>query len=123
VSRVSAELKLALSSELVELIAERAAELVRQGEPREDPSSQPNSGAWGCSPYLSVSEAAEYLRAKPQRIYDLLSSRRLTRHKDGTRVLISRAELDAHLVRSGRSQVAPVLPPVQERRLLSGFAK
>lgn len=49
------------------------------------------------SPYLNVAEAAEYLRCSRQRIYDLLSARRLTRRKDGARVLVSRAELDAHL--------------------------
>jgi excisionase family DNA binding protein len=49
------------------------------------------------SPYLTVAEAAAYLRASRQRVYDLLSSRRLSRRKDGARVLISRAELDAYL--------------------------
>jgi excisionase family DNA binding protein len=49
------------------------------------------------SPYLSIDEAAAYLRAKRQRVYDLLSAGRLTRFKDGSRVLVSRAELDAHL--------------------------
>jgi excisionase family DNA binding protein len=47
------------------------------------------------SPYLTVDEAAEFLRAKPHRVYDLLSSGRLTRHKDGSRVLVERAELEA----------------------------
>ena len=49
------------------------------------------------SPFLTVAEAAEYIRASRQRVYDLLSSRRLSRRKDGARVLISRAELDAYL--------------------------
>lgn len=49
------------------------------------------------SPYLTVREAADLLRAKPQRVYDLLSSGRLTRFKDGARVLVSRAELEAYL--------------------------
>jgi excisionase family DNA binding protein len=49
------------------------------------------------SPYLTVAEAAAYLRASRQRVYDLLSSRRVPRHRDGARVLISRAELDAYL--------------------------
>ena len=52
------------------------------------------------SPYLTVAEAAAYIRASRQRVYDLLSSRRLSRRKDGARVLISRAELDAYLGRS-----------------------
>jgi excisionase family DNA binding protein len=49
------------------------------------------------SPYMTVKEAAEYLRCQPHRIYNLLSEGRLTRYKDGYRVLISRAEVDAHL--------------------------
>src|SRR5262249_16007902 len=50
-------------------------------------------------PYLTVQEAAEYLCSKPQRVYDLLSSRRLTRYKVGSRVLVLRAELDDYLGR------------------------
>jgi excisionase family DNA binding protein len=49
------------------------------------------------SPYMSVDEAADYMRCKPQRVYDLLSARRLTRLKDGSRVLVKRAEIDAYL--------------------------
>jgi excisionase family DNA binding protein len=52
------------------------------------------------SPYLTVAEAAAYLRASRQRVYDLLSSQRLSRRKDGARVLISRVELDAYLGQS-----------------------
>lgn len=49
------------------------------------------------SPYLTVPEAAEYLRSSRQRVYDLLFSRRLPRVKDGSRVLIRRTDLDAYL--------------------------
>ena len=49
------------------------------------------------SEYLTVQEAADMIRADRQRVYDLLSSGRLTRHKDGSRVLIRRAELEAYL--------------------------
>ncbi len=63
------------------------------------------------SPFLSIAEAADFLRAKPQRVYDLLSAGRLTRHKDGSRVLVSRAELDAHL-----SGVAQQLPSASQTR-------
>jgi len=51
------------------------------------------------SPYLTVAEAAVYLQASRQRVYDLLCSRRLPKYKDGARVLIRRADLDAHLSR------------------------
>jgi excisionase family DNA binding protein len=40
--------------------------------------------------HLSVGEAAEYLACDKQRIYDLLSSHRLTKLKDGSRVLLLR---------------------------------
>jgi excisionase family DNA binding protein len=51
------------------------------------------------SPYLTVLEAAELLRCKRQRVDDLLSQRRLSRYKDGSRTLVSRAELDEYLRR------------------------
>jgi excisionase family DNA binding protein len=75
--------------ELVEAVAERAAQLVL-AELAVSPASQE-------SPFLSVDEAAAYLRAPRQRIYDLCSSGRLERVKDGTRTLIRRSDLDAHL--------------------------
>jgi excisionase family DNA binding protein len=52
---------------------------------------------------VKADEAAEYLRCDRQRIYDLVSSRRLTKLKDGSRVLLFRAELDEY--------VASSLPP------------
>ena len=82
-------LSLSLPAELVEAIAQRAATLVLaqlQGKPLASES-----------PYLTIAEAAIYARCKRQRIDDLLSARRLTRHKDGRRTLILRAELEAHL--------------------------
>jgi len=49
------------------------------------------------SPYLTVLEAAALMRASRGRIYDLLSQRRLTKYRDGTRVLLSRAEIERYL--------------------------
>jgi excisionase family DNA binding protein len=49
------------------------------------------------SPYLTIPEAAAYLRCKRQRVDDLLSQRRLSRVKDGGRTLIARGELEAYL--------------------------
>jgi excisionase family DNA binding protein len=74
------------------------------------------------SPYLTVTEAAEHLRAKPQRVYDLLSSGRLRRYKDGSRVLVSRAEIDAYLSGSGPNRVAPALPHSPQRRISKRIA-
>jgi excisionase family DNA binding protein len=47
------------------------------------------------SPYMSVREAAAFLRAKPQRVHDLLSAGKLARFKDGSRTLVLRSELEA----------------------------
>jgi excisionase family DNA binding protein len=49
------------------------------------------------SPYMTIPEAAQYLRCSRQRIDDLLSQRRLTRHKDGRRTLVRRTDIEAHL--------------------------
>ena len=54
------------------------------------------------SPYLTVVEAAELLRCRRQRVDDLLSQRRLARYKDGSRTLVSRAEVEEYLRRCGR---------------------
>jgi excisionase family DNA binding protein len=70
----------ALAARVAELEAKLAAEA--QPEP---------------SPFLSVVEAAAYLRCSRQRVDDLLSQRRLERVKDGARTLIRRADLDAYL--------------------------
>jgi excisionase family DNA binding protein len=52
--------------------------------------------------YLTIPEAAEYLRANRQRVDDLLSQRRLRRVKDGARTLIRRADLVAYLNDGGQ---------------------
>jgi excisionase family DNA binding protein len=90
-------LTLQLPDELLDEIARRTATLVLSqlevtGEP---------------SPYLTIPQAAAYLRCKRQRIDDLLSSRRLTRYKDGRRTLILRAELDAYLAATTGPQAGP----------------
>jgi excisionase family DNA binding protein len=97
------ELRVELPEELLEELAERAADLVlaRLAEQRPEASE-----------YLSVREAAELLRSKPQRVYDLLSDGRLTRVKEGSRVLVSRAEIEAHL-----------RPPLSRARNGSGVAR
>jgi excisionase family DNA binding protein len=83
---VSGELRLDVPAELIEAIAQRAAEIVveRQAEAE-------------ATPYLTVEEAAEYLRCNRKRVYDLCSQRRLPFVKDGSRTLLRRADLDAHL--------------------------
>jgi excisionase family DNA binding protein len=70
----------------LERIAERAAEILASQVVHTD-----------AQPYLTVSEAAEYLRCKPKRVYDLTSQRRLPVVKDGSRSLLRRSDLDAYL--------------------------
>jgi excisionase family DNA binding protein len=79
-----------LPDDVVETIIARAAELVLERLEAERPPA---------SEYLSVEEAAELLRSSRQRVYDLCSSGRLRRYKDGARVLVSRAELEGYLGR------------------------
>ncbi len=95
-----------LNSDTIDEIARRAAAIVLD-QLRADVDG---------SPYLSVSEAAARLRAKPQRIYDLLSARRLTRFKDGRRTLVSRDEIDAYLA---LNSVAPAWPHNSPTRMRS----
>jgi len=66
--------------ELVEAIADQVAVRLQPHEPND--------------PWLDVDEAADYLRCKPQRIYDLVSYERLRVAKDGRRSLFKRAWLD-----------------------------
>jgi excisionase family DNA binding protein len=49
------------------------------------------------SPYMTIPEAAAYLRCSRQRVDDLLSQRRLRRHKDGARTLVSRQEVECYV--------------------------
>ncbi len=79
------DLSLPFPDELVERIAERAADLLAERERPAEPE------------LMSVSEAAELLRCRRQRVYDLLSQGRLPHLKDGARVLIRRAELLGYL--------------------------
>lgn len=75
-------LRIDLPDELVEAVATRVAEMV---------------GTPTVSPLLTVDEAADYLRCRPKRIYDLTSQRRLEFVKDGSRTLIRREALDRYL--------------------------
>jgi len=81
-------LEFRVPDELVEAIAQRAAQLARQLELDANPPS----------PYLTVEEAAEFLRCKPKRIYDLRSSGRLGRFNEGGRALVLRSELELLVV-------------------------
>lgn len=85
-------LSIALPAEMVEAIAQRAAELLAERQV---------DAVTVTSPYLSVEEAAEYLRCKPKRIYDLTSQRRLSAVRDGSRLLLRRVDLNSYLEAQG----------------------
>jgi excisionase family DNA binding protein len=81
-----AELSAAELDHLAELLAPRLSALV--------PTSG-QSAAW-----LNVDQAAAHVACPKSRVYALVSSRRIPHHRDGSRLLFSRAELD-DWVRSG----------------------
>ena len=82
-------MNLELPDSVLETIAQRAAEIVLAREP----TSNGNTA----SPYLTIIEAAELLRARRHRVDDLLSRGTLTRIKDGSRTLIARGEIEDYL--------------------------
>jgi excisionase family DNA binding protein len=76
---------------VVEAVVERVLERLR--------NTGVAAAAANESPYMTVAEAAGYLRCARQRVDDLLSQRRLTRIKEGSRTLVLRAEVERHLKR------------------------
>jgi excisionase family DNA binding protein len=85
---VSDGFDLHLPPEVVEAIAQRAAEIVAErGTPEADG-------------FLDAAGAADFLACGTSRIYSLVSAGRLPVHRDGSRLLFDRAELRAY-VRDG----------------------
>lgn len=80
--------EITVPAELVEVIAARAAELVRIPQPEPDG-------------YLDVKGAAEFLSCPVSRIYALVSSRRMPHHRDGSRLLFDRTELRKYVEAGG----------------------
>lgn len=78
------ELTIRLTEEQLAEIAERAAALVSADAP-------------AVSPWLNVAEAAERLRCRKDRIYDLIALGKLHPRRDGRRVLLHRDDLDAYI--------------------------
>jgi len=78
-------LQVTLSDEQLELIAQRAAELLA-GRPAEDHDG-----------WLNVEQAAKHLACPRSRIHDLVALRKLSPSRDGRRLLFRRADLDAYL--------------------------
>jgi excisionase family DNA binding protein len=94
-------LRVEFPSDVIEALVEHVTEGVLKRLAEQPSGKRPE--------FLSVAEAADVLRAKPQRVYDLLSAHRLPRYKDGSRVLVRRADLDEYLANC-RRRVAPRLP-------------
>lgn len=76
----------ALLDDVVERVAVRVAELLAEGDRHR---ARPESGE-----LLSVAEAAEVLRCKPQRVYDLRCAGRLPKTTEGGRAVVRRSDLD-----------------------------
>jgi hypothetical protein len=80
-----------VADELVERIAQRAAELLtkQSGKPAED--------GW----LRGAERIASYIDAPRSRIYALVSAKRIPVHHDGSALIARRSELDRWLLRGG----------------------
>jgi excisionase family DNA binding protein len=85
-----AQVAVSVPDELVEHVAERAAELLRE-------ASTP------CTGWLSVDEAAAHLRCPRSRIYRLVHLGRIPHEHEGSRLLFDRAALDEWIREGGAS--------------------
>src|SRR5947208_451809 len=89
-----ARVSLTVPSALVNALASAVTDaLVERGVVYGDPST----------PWLNVAQAAEYMAAKPQRIYDLVHAGLIEPGRDGRRLVFHRDDLDAYL--RGRGDV------------------
>jgi excisionase family DNA binding protein len=82
-------LSLAVPADLVEVVAARAAELVKERKVSE------------AERWIGVQDAATHLACPRSRIYALVSARRIPHCKDGSRLLFRRSELDSWLAEGG----------------------
>lgn len=97
---------LLIPAESVEAIAQRAAAIVLE---------QLGDRAGGEREWLTVAEAAEYIRCQPQRIYELRSDGRLPKHSEGGRALVRRRDLDGLIA----GEVASLAVEARRHRLRS----
>jgi excisionase family DNA binding protein len=80
------QVALGLPGEVVEMIAERAAEIVAERQ-----------GASALPVWLGTAGAAEYMACTTGRVHDLVQARVLRPRRDGRRLVFKRAELDDYL--------------------------
>jgi excisionase family DNA binding protein len=92
-------LHLAIPDEVIEAIAARAAEIVleRLGDVR------------GVPELLDPGEAAEFLRCRRQRVYELHSAGKLRGYRDGGRLLFRRVDLEVYV------GLREAVPPARRR--------
>lgn len=83
---------------IADLAARVAIALMKNERPRADA---------GRSPFMTIPEAADYLRCRRARVDNLLSERRLTRIKEGGRTLLLREEVEALPGMLGRRVTGP----------------
>lgn len=83
---MSAPVSLTFPPELIEQIAQRAAEIVERSQPSPETAG-----------YLDHAQAANYIAANPRRLYDLVSAQLIPVYKDGSRNLYRRCDLDAYV--------------------------
>jgi hypothetical protein len=86
-----AALRLEIDEELVERIAERAAELIGER------SVGNESDGW----LRGAEHIAAYIDAPRSRVYALASARRIPVHRDGSALIARRSELDRWLMHGG----------------------
>jgi excisionase family DNA binding protein len=84
-----------LLDEIADRVADRLASRLHAAQP------QPP-----VTPWLTASEAAEYLRCGKQRLYNLKAAGRIPYHREGDRLLFHRRELEEWLD-SEAAQLAP----------------
>ncbi len=77
----------ALLAELGDADLDRLAELLA-------PRLAAHLSTGGPFPWLDVENAAAHLACPKSRLYALVSARRIPHHRDGSRLLFNRAELD-----------------------------
>lgn len=80
-----------IGDELLEQIAERAAQMVTERQ------AEPVAGGW----LRGAEKIAEYIDCSTSRVYSLVSAKRIPVHHDGSALIARRSELDRWLESGG----------------------
>ena len=86
------DLSLKVSPELLEAIAQRTAEILRETSEQED--------RW-----MNLDEAVDYLRCKRSRLYEFTRRGEIPHSRDGRRLLFRRSELDQWVRDGGAKRI------------------